>query len=559
MAVVSKTIKSGGDYTSIAAWESAHVSFGTDIWKGVCSASVEYNETPNLQGGSGTPSITSYLWLTSDPANRHAGIAGTGHARIRGSSGAHVITITADWTRVDWLELHQDSGSSSSEGIRLNTNVDDFLISYCIIWTDTTGSNDQDGIYSASSSVSGAIDNCVVYGWQRAAIHQQNDSTYNIEVDHCSLHSQGNDGSSGADQGGAIRVADGTGTTIQVYNTWGINEDLGTAGNGRSFWNTGTNDAWSGSHNAHHGARSMTNDTTTNWQDCSSGWADVSKTTGSWIVITETALGTFDATPLDDEAGNLIVGNGTDRQGSEPDARQDFSVDITGSARPTTGVDIGAIQTASSGTSYDDLNLLVSVASTITETNQLDMVEDTSLAVASTVDGADARVMAEPVELAVVSTVDGADNMVMVETTDVVVASTVDMSEQLTMAEATDITVVSTVDGSEGLEWTDQVEMVIGSTITIEEDGLSMVETVEFGVLSTVDNPLNTLASVENVSFTFISLLDLPTEDFIPEGFEPVITGPPVIRGAEHRIMKSDTDADSHPERTSNRPRIRRS
>ena len=53
----------------------------------------------------------------------------------------------------------------------------------------------------------------------------------------------------------------------------------------------------------------------------------------------------MDLTPLKATTGvNDLFGNGVNRQGSEPDPRQDFSKDILGNTRPTSSVDVGAFQ-----------------------------------------------------------------------------------------------------------------------------------------------------------------------------------------------------------------------
>ncbi len=359
MAVVEKTIGSGKDHATIALWESNVGVYGTDIYKGIIQEDAAFDENVTLLGSTGTPSATSYLWLTTDPANRHAGIAGTGHGRMENTTAAaHCLTISQNWVRVDWLEIQQaTSTGESAEGIRLGSGVSDVLISYNIIWSSIARS-DQDGIYSASSGIDVAIDNCLIYGWNRAAIHHQANSVGDWSIDHCGLHSRGNDGTSGADKSGAVKMQDGdTGSTVVAYNTWGISEGIGD-GNDRSWWDEGgTAVTWSGTHNAHWNAlRFLGTDNMTNWQNMSDGWADVTKSTGSWLVLTETDIATFDGTLLDDAAGNLPAGNGTNRQGSEPDARQDFSVDITGSARPTTGVDQGAHQvSAAAGPTYQPM------------------------------------------------------------------------------------------------------------------------------------------------------------------------------------------------------------
>lgn len=109
---------------------------------------------------------------------------------------------------------------------------------------------------------------------------------------------------------------------------------------------------WNGTHNAMDFATRDDLDGTdniTNWQDATSGEVDTSKSSGAWIVVVSLTAGSENLLMLDEAAGNLLAGNGTDRQGSEPDSRQDYSVDIAGNARPTSNVDIGPHQFTAAG------------------------------------------------------------------------------------------------------------------------------------------------------------------------------------------------------------------
>lgn len=360
MAILETTIGSGKDRATVTLWHSMDVgNFGTDTYKGIIQEDAEFNENVTLTGGTGTPSITSYIWLTTDPANRHAGVAGTGHGRMRGNSnGSHVVTVDADFTRVEWLEIQQDSTGNSDEAIRMN-GVDNVLIDYCILWTDQSTAA-QDGIRCGSVNIANwRISNCIIYGWSRAGIHfQYNNATLTIDVDHCTIYDCGDDDN---DSIGAIRISSnnaGDVMTIGLFNTWG---DISVNSASKEAFAdgppvdrgvpTGTV-TWNGSHNlatefSTHDEIDGT-DNTTDWQDATSSpfIEDTTQTSGSFVVVTSKTGGSEDLTLLDDAAGNLAAGNGTDRQGSEPDARQDFSTAIDGT-RPTVNVDIGASQVSS--------------------------------------------------------------------------------------------------------------------------------------------------------------------------------------------------------------------
>ena len=367
MAVVEETIGTGQDRATVTLWEANVGVFGTDTYKGIISTNDEFNENPDLIGSTGTPSITSYLWLTTDPANRHGGVAGTGHGRKRGSSTGRVIGIAANLTRMDWLENQQDSTTAAAEAILIGGTAGDVLIDYCIVWSDQTAAN-QDGIYTGNASHANLrISNCILYGWSRAGIHFELFSgtpTVTADIDHCAIYDCGSDD---ADDIGAVKVgsaAAGDTITVGIFNTWG---DISVSSASKEAFADGDVDdrvvppgtvVWNGSHNlatefSTHDEIDGT-DNITNWQDATSSpfVEDTTQASGSYVVVTSKTGGSENLLLLDDAAGNLAAGNGTDRQGSEPDARQDFSVDITGAARPTSGVDIGPHQVVTTAISY---------------------------------------------------------------------------------------------------------------------------------------------------------------------------------------------------------------
>ncbi len=359
MAVVEETIGSGKDRATVTLWEANVGSFGTDIYKGIIQESAEFNENVTLNGGAGTPSITSYLWLTTDPANLHAGVAGTGHGRMRGSTGgSHVLNVDAAFTRIDWLEIQQDSTGSSDEGIRVLVGADDVLVDYCIVWDDQTASS-RDGVYVGDWAIANLrVSNTIIYGFTRAGIHLQQfgstGRTITADIDHCSIYDCGSDASN---EVGALFVQSSGASdsiTVSLRNTWG--DLFGTTeeafADGGDTGARGVPDGtvvWNGSHNlatvyATHDQIDGT-DNLTNWQHATTlpYVEDTTQPSGNYVVVTSKTAGSEDLTLLDAAAGNLAAGNGTDRQGSEPDARQDFSVAIDG-ARLTTNVDIGASQ-----------------------------------------------------------------------------------------------------------------------------------------------------------------------------------------------------------------------
>lgn len=371
--------KTTGEYSTVqAALDAADVTNG--YWRVMITDAALYTESIDVDTITGTPNINRYVWLTAASNVRHGGDQGVG-ARIDSTAG-NVFTLAngaADFFRCDWLEIKINNSNNSAEAFRLDPGVENVLISHCIIWTNySTSANDQDGIYMTthSSTNSLSVDNCVFSGWQRAGINVQQfgastGNTYTLNVDHCSFYKNGDFGAAEAESA-AISVTSDDADDVIVVNMY--NTAAGGTTNGgsaeRDFVDgpevtlrvdrtapTGSV-TWNGSHNltAYPAANPLTDidgtNNITDWQEAISGISGTSQTSGSyWVIATvddTNPIDSYDLRPLNDtDAGNLVLGNGIGvgvSGYSEPDARQDFSIDIAGNYRPTTSVDIGAYQ-----------------------------------------------------------------------------------------------------------------------------------------------------------------------------------------------------------------------
>ena len=344
MATVTKSIQQGGggDYTTIASWESAtNLNSGADIWKGEIDDANDYDETISLAGNHGT-GTSSHVWLTTGSTQRHDGLANNGNGRIAfNGTAAFAIRQQEDWAMVSHLEIHRPAGSAGNNdnGIRFATaGSNDMLVSHCIIWTlDAAGMN---GLQVNSGSITNLrIDHTVIYGFQRNGINL--DVAVTADVDHCFVTGTADSSTEG-------NLYSDSAATFNVYNTVIASTD-GASGN--EVYMSNASSVLNGSHNVRTGSAEISvsgTDNATNWQDASDGTTDSAPGTAGVYVTDYTGLSTFNLLPID-HANNVASENGTNRQGSEPDARQDFSVDIAGNARPTSGVDIGAWQFTSSG------------------------------------------------------------------------------------------------------------------------------------------------------------------------------------------------------------------
>lgn len=349
----TKTIGSGLDYATITLWEAdSDVSSG--FWKGEIQDASEFNETVSITGSIGTESAVNYVWLTVRDAERHGGVAGGG-ARMRGSAGGHVIEIDESYVRIEHLEIQQDSSGSSDEGIRIRSNVTDVVVSRCIIWS-SANTNDQDGVYAGNWTVTNiCIDNCIIYGFGRAGIHAQNYNGNRDQswfIDHCTLIKNGSAGESQSAGINVLAPAVGAVVDLDVYNTACLDNHPDGADWGESA--TFGSVTWSGSNNADSDGSLAGILSSNARQNLTLG--DTTQVSGSHFIVNETLVGSEDYQLKDDTVYNTPYGNGVDRQGSEPSARQDFSTDIAGNTRSTTSPapDIGASEytAAGGGTAY---------------------------------------------------------------------------------------------------------------------------------------------------------------------------------------------------------------
>ena len=321
-----------GDYTTIgSAVAAANVSSG--YWKIEIQDSNTYNETVAISTASTTSS--NYVWLTVASSHRHQGVSATsGHALL--SSSSYPLTLNSDYARVEYLEIF----GTGTTALRVQNGCDNGLVSRCVM---STSSNANVAYIFPIGTFS--MDNCVVHGgtYNTVQVYAANDVDLNI--DFCTIVG-GTDHALRAEPPGTNTLA----SRSDIYNT-----ALDPSGNTSIIttgWSGSGNGSWThnGSHNAWDTDTSnfgSASGSYTNSQDISSGGVTTTTTTANAMIVTSTT-GNGNYTPVEatGSGSNLVLGNGTNRQGSEPDSRQDFSTDIRGAARPTSAgkIDIGAFQ-----------------------------------------------------------------------------------------------------------------------------------------------------------------------------------------------------------------------
>lgn len=350
MAVVTRTIIAGGggDYTTIAAWEAAtNLNAGADIWKGVISDNSAYDELVAI-ATNGT-STTSYVWLTAASANRHAGVWSTSKARhVYTGGSSEGFEVNGDYGRVDWLQFHRPASGtygSSDEVVSVDAS-DNVLLDYLIVWTDDNEAKQVGVIIESAASSNVRISNSCIWGFARASIHFEDATAAQTgHIAHCALGPHADISAPSSPL--VVSQASANTTTVTVYNTWlhsEIKNDVTLeANNASAVVNIeGSNNCFLASDISETGTGTINKNWTGNVDSGPDELVDTAPATNG-IYVTESAIVGFDGTPVD-HANNALLEAATNLIGSEPDTRQDFSVDITGGTRPTTNVDIGPFQ-----------------------------------------------------------------------------------------------------------------------------------------------------------------------------------------------------------------------
>lgn len=154
-------------------------------------------------------------------SQRHSGVNASGYQITSNSQALAIIQVSVPFVTIEGLALHLQTGSAlSDEGIRFDYDsaAQTGMVHECVISADT-GAGDNDGIYMDNHSGTITVENCIIYGFTRAAIHAQNFSgvvTQTWTVKNCTL--VGN-GATGEADGGGINLFKSAGSAISITVT----------------------------------------------------------------------------------------------------------------------------------------------------------------------------------------------------------------------------------------------------------------------------------------------------------------------------------------------------
>jgi len=179
---VSTIKSSGGDYTTLTAWEAAQAATLSAPAEAEC---YNFALDDTLQISGITTSSSNYIRIYTPTAERHDGrsraVSGTGFRIQRSADGGATVSIAANHVRFEGVEVAGTSTSTTVFTCEFGTfasGANDIRIEQCIIHDTRTGTS-----YTANFSVANlvmALRNTIIYGSQRT-LDCRNAQTVTIE------------------------------------------------------------------------------------------------------------------------------------------------------------------------------------------------------------------------------------------------------------------------------------------------------------------------------------------------------------------------------------------
>jgi len=329
--ITVKAIKaSGGDYTTVAAWDAAAAAdlvVADEVWKGEMYDEV-YDEFNVTIAGS-TTDATRYKWLTANSGERHDGTAGTG-PRVQPSAtmaaADDVLIMDEAEVHVTDIEVGPASGNgttSASAGILGLSNATPNYVYRCVIH-DILVSRSNRGINQNNAGQTCWLNN-IVYDIQRKTTgNGRGLISFDNSVSARTSHVIGNTVLNCQAHGLKIDIAAaGTGVIVNVKNNIGMQ--------------TGTADFLYDSDGTINTDGNCSEDATAD--DNGDGTHQISKTLANQFVSS-----TGGSEDLHIKAGSDCIANGVDLVTTPSDVEID--IDLTDRDANAVAWDIGAHQFA---------------------------------------------------------------------------------------------------------------------------------------------------------------------------------------------------------------------
>ena len=169
--MATKTIKtSGGDYTTLSAWEAGEQADITGLGPSVAEC-YSMSDTTAVVIAGWTTTASDYIRIYTPTSERHDGKWNTSKYRLT-SGNSTAIDISEDFVRIDGLQLYHDGVSADN---RYAVNISGtgagavIYVTNCILRGNNNGSWYDSGVNTTSTAVGTIyIYNNMIYDWGRS-------------------------------------------------------------------------------------------------------------------------------------------------------------------------------------------------------------------------------------------------------------------------------------------------------------------------------------------------------------------------------------------------------
>ena len=196
---VTKTIKSsGGDYTSLSAWEAANqgdLVTADEIRQAECYA---FTDTTACVIDGSTTDATRYLRVYTPSAERHAGVFDSSKYNITlGTDFVRPLRVLDDFVRIEGLQLHQSGTGVNAYGAMEATGpaTSDIRVEACILRSSTSSTHDSNGATMSHGGGSLTIRNTVIVGGRNGVYTTFSASAPTLVAQNCTIVASLNYGS----------------------------------------------------------------------------------------------------------------------------------------------------------------------------------------------------------------------------------------------------------------------------------------------------------------------------------------------------------------------------
>lgn len=179
LSTVTKTVKSsGGDYTSLSAWEAGeqrNLVTADEIAVAECYA---FEDTTKVSVSGWTTDATRYIKIYTPTSERHDGKWDTSAYRLSlVSASSYVLLISSGYVRIEGLQLYQQSADAAG-GVYLNTTGGEIQFSYNILRGTPATTTGRAMLSLSGSGPNGMVKiwNNLIYDGRNGIHHNSGDS-----------------------------------------------------------------------------------------------------------------------------------------------------------------------------------------------------------------------------------------------------------------------------------------------------------------------------------------------------------------------------------------------